>query len=459
MTIERKFFGTDGIRGRVGVYPITPEFALKLGWAAGRILSQDGRGLVLIGKDTRLSGTMLSAALEAGFSAAGLDVKLLGAIPTPAVAYLTKTLNADLGVVVSASHNPFYDNGIKFFSRTGNKLPDRIELKIEESLDKTLDASNDILAELVGSSVYLNDGLIRYAEFCKTVFPKDLDLKGIKIVVDSANGSSFQAAPQVFSELGAEVISINDKPDGYNINADCGATSPNNLKQAVLNTQAEIGIALDGDGDRVILVDHLGNILDGDDILWVLAKNMLATSKQSGVVGTLMTNLGLEQALNNLNIPFVRSKVGDRYVLEELAKNKWLLGGEASGHIISLDHTTTGDGIVAALLVLAAIVRQQTTLHELTKDLTKATQLLKNIRSNEPKLLLEKPAVIKAIKAAESKLAKNGRLLVRPSGTEPLLRIMVEANSSELANSVMDELFSVCASGSGPSQASANLQV
>lgn len=421
---QRKYFGTDGIRGRVGVSSINPEFVLKLGWAVGRVLANDHRKKVIIGKDTRVSGYMLESALEAGLSAAGVEVSLLGPMPTPAIAYLTQTLRANAGIVISASHNLFEDNGIKFFSDCGGKLPDHIELAIEAEIEKKLETVPSIK---LGKVIRISDAPGRYIEFCKSTIPSMTRLPGLKIVVDCANGATYHIAPNVFSELGADVITIGNHPDGFNINADCGSTCPEALRQKVLSTGADIGIGLDGDGDRVLLVDSQGNLVDGDKIIYIIAKDRQQRGVlHGGVVGTLMSNYGLEQAITGMGIHFLRSKVGDRYVLESLREKDWKLGGEASGHIVCLDKTTTGDGIVAALQVLAIMVKRNKTLYELSQGITLLPQTLVNLKTNHAQQLAINPKVVLAMKDLEERLKGEGRVLLRPSGTEPLLRVMVE---------------------------------
>lgn len=427
---ERKFFGTDGIRGLVGEGPITPEFVLKLGWAAGRVLSQQGTKKVLIGKDTRISGYMLESALEAGLAAAGLQAAFTGPMPTPAVAYLTRTFRAEAGIVISASHNPYYDNGIKFFSSEGTKLPDAIELAIEAEMEKPLTC---VESAMLGKAYRINDAAGRYIEFCKGTFPSQYDLSEYKIVVDCAHGATYHIAPNVFRELGAEVITIGCEPNGTNINDQVGATDVRALQAKVLEEKADFGIALDGDGDRVIMVDNEGNKVDGDQIAYIVARDALRRGElKGGVVGTLMTNLGMEVALKNLGIPFVRSKVGDRYVMEELQKHNWLIGAENSGHVILLDKITTGDGIVAGLQVMASIVGSKMTLKELSDGMTLFPQVLENIRFKGEGNPLESDAVIAAQKAVEAKLGDTGRVLLRKSGTEPLIRVMVEGENADL---------------------------
>lgn len=425
--MSRKYFGTDGIRGRVGTYPMTPEFVLKLGWAAGRVLANDGRGLVLIGKDTRISGYMMESVLEAGLSAAGVDSRLLGPMPTPAIAYLTRTLRGSAGIVISASHNPYYDNGIKFFSSDGTKLPDEVELAIEAEMDKPMEVVGS--ADL-GKAERVDDATGRYIEFCKSTIPSAETLQGLKLVVDCANGATYNCAPAVFTELGAEVISVGDSPDGLNINADYGATAPQQLADAVLSNKADLGVALDGDGDRLIMVDHKGEIVDGDEILFILAQAWQRENKlKGGVIGTQMSNLGLELALRDQGVGFKRAKVGDRYVMEELLKNGWTLGGESSGHIICLDRTTTGDGIVAALQVLHEVVHGGKSLYELKQGMTRYPQTLVNVRLRG-KVDLQEKIITDAVKEVETELSDQGRVLLRESGTEPLVRVMVEGRDS-----------------------------
>ncbi|WP_394204775.1 phosphoglucosamine mutase [Shewanella waksmanii] len=436
----RKFFGTDGIRGKVGAGKMTPELALKLGWAAGRVLSRSGTKKVIIGKDTRISGYLFESAMEAGLSAAGLNVMLMGPMPTPAVAYLTRTFRAEAGVVISASHNPYYDNGIKFFFTDGSKLPDSVELEIEAELEKPLEC---VESHLLGKVSRIDDAPGRYIEYCKGNFPAEHTLHGLKIVVDCAHGATYHIAPSVFRELGAEVIAIGDQPDGININHEVGATSMGKIRETVISTKADLGIALDGDGDRIMMVNRHGKVIDGDEILYILACDAQKRGVlKGGVVGTQMSNLGLELALQQRDIPFLRSKVGDRYVMELLKENGWRIGGENSGHILNLDHGTTGDGIVAGILVLAAMRRQNATLEELTESLKMLPQVLVNVRfegSNDP-LTAESVLVAKA--EVESALGSKGRVLLRKSGTEPLLRVMVEGESEseviEHANMIAD---------------------
>lgn len=438
--MSRKYFGTDGVRGLVGKAPITPEFALKLGWAAGKVLAQEGTRKVLIGKDTRISGYMLECALEAGLSAAGLDAAFMGPMPTPAVAYLTRTFRAEAGIVISASHNPYHDNGIKFFSANGTKLPDSVELAIEAELEKELTC---VESALLGKAVRIDDAAGRYIEYCKSTFPSQASLQGLKIVLDCAHGATYHIAPNVFRELGAQIVTIGVEPNGVNINEDCGATAPQALADRVIAEKADLGIAYDGDGDRLMMVDHTGYVIDGDEILYIIARDALRNGQlKGGVVGTLMANMGLEIALKNLGIPFARSAVGDRYVVEMLHEKDWRIGGENSGHIISLDHTTTGDGIVSSLLVLAALKNSGLTLKELRSGMSKFPQVLVNVRFSGDSDPLESDEVKQAVLAVEAELADRGRVLLRKSGTEPLIRVMVEgeveAQVIALANKIAD---------------------
>ncbi len=423
------------MRGKVGEFPITPDFAMKLGWAAGTVLASTGTKEVLIGKDTRSSGYMLESAMEAGFSAAGVNVALIGPMPTPAVAYLASTFRADAGVVISASHNPFYDNGIKFFSNTGSKLNDAQELEIEALLEKALNqnAMQCVASEKLGKVRRIDDAAGRYIEFCKGTFPNHLSLAGLKIVVDSAHGAAYHIAPNVYRELGAEVISINDKPNGVNINDHCGATHLDSLQTVVMVHEADLGIALDGDADRVMFVDHNGHVVDGDEILFILAQAAHSKGEMTGgVVGTLMSNLGLELALKQMDIPFVRAKVGDRYVVEQLKHTGWQLGGEGSGHILSLQHASTGDGIVASLQVLKAVLESQKSLSEIKAGMTKLPQVLINVRlaTADADSILATSSVQQAVVKAEGILGDQGRVLLRKSGTEPLIRVMVESTDN-----------------------------
>ena len=450
MATERKYFGTDGIRGPVGTYPITAEFMLKLGWAAGRVLGQKGQAAVVIGKDTRISGYMFESALEAGLSAAGVDIILLGPMPTPAVAYLTRTLHAQAGIVISASHNPFQDNGIKFFSGSGKKLPDEVEVGIEAELDKDMET---VISRELGKAERLHaEG--RYIEFCKSTYPMSEDLRGYKVVVDCAHGATYQVAPSVFDELGADVLAIGVSPDGLNINEQQGATKPERLSAEVIKQGADVGIAFDGDGDRLIMVDHQGEVVDGDELLFIIAEAKQRDRTLKGtVVGTLMSNLGLELALANIDVPFQRANVGDRYIMQMLEDTDSNLGGEGSGHIICLDRTTTGDGIVSALQVLAAMRRAKKTLNALKAGMTRYPQTLVNVRLNRQVDVTALPAVSAAIRDAEDELAGQGRVLLRPSGTEPLVRVMVEGRDEgqveQVANRIARVVEQELAAGGG----------
>lgn len=442
---NRKYFGTDGIRGKVGEAPITPDFVLKLGWAAGKVLARHGSRKVLIGKDTRISGYMLESALEAGLAAAGLSAAFTGPMPTPAIAYLTRTFRAEAGIVISASHNPFDDNGIKFFSAEGTKLPDEVEEAIELEMEKPLTCVES--AEL-GRASRIVDAAGRYIEFCKGSFPSELSLNGLKIVVDCANGATYHIAPNVLRELGATVIAIATQPDGMNINKECGATDLRMLQQRVLAEKADIGLAYDGDGDRIMMVDHLGEKVDGDQILYIIAREGLRQGQlRGGVVGTLMSNMGLELALKQLGIPFARAKVGDRYVLEKMQEKNWRLGAENSGHVILLDKTTTGDGIVASLQVLTAMVRNHMSLHDLCNGMKMLPQVLVNVRFSGTGDPLEDEAVKSVTAEVEKTLSGRGRVLLRKSGTEPLIRVMVEgeneAQVTELAHRIAEQVKAV----------------
>ncbi|PQQ28638.1 phosphoglucosamine mutase [Photorhabdus hindustanensis] len=421
---NRKYFGTDGIRGKVGNSPITPDFVLKLGWAAGKVLARHGSRKIIIGKDTRISGYMLESSLEAGLAAAGLSALFTGPMPTPAVAYLTRTFRAEAGIVISASHNPYYDNGIKFFSIDGTKLPDDVEEAIEAEMEKPLTCVES--AEL-GRANRIVDAAGRYIEFCKGTFPSEQSLNGLKIVLDCANGATYHIAPNVLRELGADVVTIGCEPNGININEKCGATDVRLLQQRVVEEKADVGLAFDGDGDRVIMVDHLGQKVDGDQILYIIAREALRQGQlRGGVVGTLMSNMGLELALKQLGIPFLRAKVGDRYVLEKLQEEGWRLGAENSGHVILLDKTTTGDGIVAGLQVLSAMVRNHMSLHDLCSGMKLLPQVLVNVRFSGSHDPLKSENVINITKSVEAELNGRGRVLLRKSGTEPLIRVMVE---------------------------------
>lgn len=443
---NRKYFGTDGIRGRVGEAPITPDFMLKLGWAAGKVLARHGSRKIIIGKDTRISGYMLESALEAGLAAAGLSASFTGPMPTPAIAYLTRTFRAEAGIVISASHNPFYDNGIKFFSIDGTKLPDAVEEAIEAEMEKELTCVDS--SEL-GKASRIVDAAGRYIEFCKGIFPNELSLSGLKIVVDCANGATYHIAPNVLRELGANVIAVGCEPNGLNINENCGATDVAMLQARVLAEKANLGIALDGDGDRIIMVDEHGNKVDGDQILYIIAREALRQGQlRGGAVGTLMSNMGLEVALKELGIPFVRAKVGDRYVLEKLQEKGWRIGAENSGHVILLDSTTTGDGIIAGLQVLTAIIRNNMSLSDLCSGMKLFPQILVNVRfaagASDP---LENATVKRVTEEVEKTLGHRGRVLLRKSGTEPLIRVMVEGEDedqvTEFAHRIADAVKAV----------------
>ncbi len=428
--MKKKYFGTDGIRGKVGSEVIHPEFVMRLGWAVGLVLGQHHHGKkVLIGKDTRISGYMFESALEAGLIAAGIDVRLLGPMPTPAIAYLTQTFRACAGIVISASHNAYEDNGIKFFDASGGKLPDDLEHAIEAQLEKPFEL---VSSELLGKASRITDASGRYIEFCKSTVSSHTRLNGLKIVVDCANGATYRVAPSVFKELGAQVIVIADKPDGFNINQKCGSTNPERLQKKVLDSRADIGIAFDGDGDRVLLVDKMGQVVNGDGVLYLIARDRAQKQKlNGGIVGTLMTNMGLELCLNQMNIPFIRTNVGDRYVLAALKQQNWRIGGETSGHIVCLDRTTTGDGIIAALQVLAFMVHEQKSLDELMKGVTLFPQVLCNIKTNELPWLMNHEQFKKLIAKHEADLYQKGRVLVRASGTEPVLRVLLEGEDLE----------------------------
>ncbi|ESS71821.1 phosphoglucosamine mutase GlmM [Methyloglobulus morosus KoM1] len=440
--MAKKYFGTDGIRGKVGEHPITADFLLKLGWAAGKVFANENHDIVLVGKDTRISGYMFESALEAGLTAAGVDTHLLGPMPTPGIAYLTRTLRAHAGIVISASHNPYYDNGVKFFSVHGTKLPDEIEEEIERYIDSPM---TTVESSGLGRAKRVVDAAGRYIEFCKASVPTRLDFDGLRIVVDCAHGATYHIAPHVFSEIGAEVVSIGVEPNGLNINDECGATKPQKLAETVLAYRADLGIALDGDGDRLIMVDHKGEIVDGDELIYIIAKSKLEANELTGpVIGTLMTNLGMEIALKQLGINLLRAKVGDRYVMELLVENKGILGGENSGHIICLDKTTTGDGIIAALQVMAEMQHTGKNLHELKSGMTKFPQVLLNIKTKAPLDLDSNEAIQKVVKNVEKKLGNTGRVLLRASGTEPLIRVMVEGQDEDkvtaYANQIADEV-------------------
>ncbi|HHJ39820.1 MAG: phosphoglucosamine mutase [Methylothermaceae bacteria B42] len=440
--MAKKYFGTDGIRGKVGETPITPDFILKLGWAAGQVFKDHGSAQVLVGKDTRISGYMFESALEAGLSAAGVNTQMLGPMPTPGIAYLTRTFRAKAGIVISASHNPYPDNGIKFFSTDGTKLPDEIEEAIEAQLEVPM---TTVASDKLGRAVRVEDAAGRYIEFCKSTVPARMDLSGIHIVLDCANGATYHIAPHVFREMGATVDSLGVQPDGLNINRQCGSTHPEALQKAVVEFNADLGIAFDGDGDRVIMVDHKGELVDGDELLYIIAASRLSKGQLKGpVVGTLMTNLGLERAFAEMGVEFKRAAVGDRYVMEMLKANGGMLGGESSGHIICLDRTTTGDGIVSALQVIAELWTQGKSLHELKQGMRKYPQTLVNVKvSAKPENIEAIDAVRQAKESTEKELNGSGRVLLRPSGTEPVIRVMVEGQDGMLIESMAHNLAEV----------------
>lgn len=448
MAAQKRYFGTDGIRGKVGQAPITPDFMLKLGWAAGKVFMQGGhRSKILIGKDTRISGYMFEAALEAGLTAAGVDINLTGPMPTPAIAYLTRTLRAQAGIVISASHNSFEDNGIKFFSDNGTKLPDEVELAIEAELSKAL---TTVAPKSLGKASRIDDARGRYIEFCKSTVGSRLTLSGLKVVVDCANGATYDIAPAVLSELGADVVSIGTDPNGLNINDKIGSTSPAALKEKVLEVGADLGVALDGDGDRSIMVDHQGNVVDGDEMLFVIAcERRRRNIEFGGVVGTKMSNLGMELAFAEREVPFARTAVGDRFVLQEMQQRGWQLGGESSGHIICHDITTTGDGIVSALQVLTAVVLTGKPLRELRGAMQKFPQTMINVRLGQDPDVSASQSVRDAVSGVEDKLQGRGRVLLRPSGTEPVLRVMVEGEDADLVAQLARELADVVAAEAG----------
>lgn len=436
--MDRKHFGTDGIRGTVGRFPITPEFCLHLGWAVGRVFARQGDCHIIIGKDTRVSGYMLESVLESGLVSAGADVSLLGPMPTPAIAYLTRTLRADAGIVISASHNPYQDNGIKFFDGNGNKLGDDVEAEIEAQLENEMicAASNRL-----GKAARVPDAPGRYIEFCKATVGRDFRLQGLKVVLDCAHGATYHVAPGVFEELGAEISVIGNEPNGFNINAGCGSTHPEFLAAAVRRHSADIGIAFDGDGDRVILVDHEGDVVDGDETLFVIAiYRKQAGTLGGGVAGTVMSNFGLERALGDLGIPFERAQVGDRHVLDLLRRRGWRLGGESSGHILCLDLATTGDGIIAALQTLVPMVESGRTVRELKQGMSKLPQAMVNVEVADPGAVAVCDEVTRAVHASEQGLAGRGRVLLRPSGTEPVVRVMVESEDQAEVASIAQEL-------------------
>ena len=437
--MSQKHFGTDGIRGRVGKEQITPEFCLRLSWAIGKVFANEKRRPhILIGKDTRISGYMLESVLQSGFVSAGADVSLLGPIPTPAIAHLTRAVSADVGVVISASHNPFYDNGIKLFDNKGNKLGDAVELLIEAMIDQPMLCQD---SESLGRASRISDAPGRYVEFCKNTASREFSLRGVKIVLDCAHGATYQTAPRVFSELGAEVIATAVEPDGFNINEGCGSTHPQSLQQRVIEEAADLGIAFDGDGDRLVMVDADGNLLDGDHLLYVIARSRQRREiMHGGVVGTVMSNLGLERALQSLSLPFFRAAVGDRHIMEALHQRQWTLGGEPSGHILTLDMCSTGDAIVAGLQVLVAMQDAGQSLRELAAGLTKAPQVLLNVVVDTPAAVSVHPDLVGATRAHELAMGERGRILVRASGTEPLLRIMVEGEDQGEVTRVAEDL-------------------
>ncbi|MFC3681443.1 phosphoglucosamine mutase [Bacterioplanoides pacificum] len=438
--MSRKYFGTDGIRGEVGQFPITPDFVMKLGWAAGKVFASEGKSTILIGKDTRISGYMFESALEAGLSAAGVDSGLLGPMPTPGIAYLTRTFRADAGIVISASHNPYHDNGIKFFSSAGTKLDDDIERAIEDYLDQPM---TTVSSDQLGKAFRINDAAGRYIEFCKSTVRR-LHLKGQRIVLDCAHGATYQIAPAVFRELGAEVIVIGAQPDGLNINKDVGSTSAKALQQKVVETRADLGIAFDGDGDRVVMVDGNGAIVDGDELLYIMAVHAQSRGRLGGgVVGTLMSNLGLELALKEKGIGFARAKVGDRYVMQQLKEHQWRFGGESSGHLLCLDSTTTGDGIVSALQVMMALQDFGQSLQDLKQGMSKCPQTMINVRRNKDIDVNADKTVQAAVADVEQTLAGRGRVLLRPSGTEPVVRVMVEGENAAQVRELTRQLADV----------------
>ena len=436
--MSKQYFGTDGIRGRVGQSPITPEFCLRLGWAVGKVFAHPGGCHILIGKDTRISGYMIESVLESGLASAGANVSLLTVMPTPAIAYLTRTLRADAGIVISASHNPYYDNGIKFFDGRGNKLDDAIELQIEQQLQTQMEC---VESDGLGRAARIEDAPGRYIEFCKATVERQFRLSGLRLVLDCANGATYHIAPRVFEELGAQVHVIGGAPNGTNINAGCGSTHPDSLAAAVREQGADVGVAFDGDGDRVIMVDADGVVVDGDELLYIIARHRHANGRLvGGVVGTQMSNYGLERALGELQIPFERAKVGDRYVLELLRQHGWELGGEPSGHLLCLDLTTTGDAIVAALQALVPMVEGGVALGELKQGMHKLPQVMLNLTVPQPRQLAEDPRVVEAVTATSTILQGRGRVLVRPSGTEPVLRVMVEGADTGEVQRLADDL-------------------
>jgi phosphoglucosamine mutase len=445
MAVSRKYFGTDGIRGRVGTHPITPEFCLRLGWAVGRVFARHGESYVLIGKDTRISGYMLESVMESGLVSAGAHVSLLGPMPTPAVAYLTRTLRADAGIVISASHNPYYDNGIKFFDHQGNKLPDEVELEIEAQLEGEVVCVD---SDRLGKCTRIDDAAGRYIEFCKATVNRGFRLRGLKVVLDCAHGATYHVAPGVFEELGADIDVMGAAPNGRNINDECGSTRPAALAARVLEQGADVGIAFDGDGDRVVMVDALGEVVDGDELLLIIAEHRARQGRlEGGVVGTVMSNFGLERAFAGLGIPFSRAKVGDRYVLELMREKGWQLGGETSGHLLCLDLTSTGDAIVAALQAMVPLVEQQRGLHELKQGMQKLPQAMINVATENPAKRAGSDAVNAAVSAMDRRLEGRGRVLIRPSGTEPVIRVMVEGEDPAEVGAIAAELADVVRAG------------
>jgi phosphoglucosamine mutase len=438
--VSKKYFGTDGIRGEVGIYPITPEFVMKLGWAAGKVFASQGKSKIIIGKDTRISGYMFESALEAGLAAAGVDSVMLGPMSTPGIAYLTRTFHAEAGIVISASHNPFQDNGIKFFSADGTKLDDAIELEIEKYLDLPM---TTVSSDQLGKAFRVNDAAGRYIEFCKSTVRR-LKLKGKRIALDCAHGATYQIAPAVFEELGAEVIAIGVAPNGLNINKDVGSTSPKQLQQKVIETRADLGIGFDGDGDRVIMVDEKGEIVDGDELLYIMAMHARSRKRLGGgIVGTFMSNLGLELALKKEKIDFVRANVGDRYVMQQLKEHNWRFGGESSGHLLCLDSTSTGDGVVSALQIMMAIQDSGKSLHQLKSGMTKCPQTMINVRRNKDIDVSKDKTIQDAAAEVEAELAGRGRVLLRPSGTEPVVRVMVEGEDGALVAKKAQQLAEI----------------
>lgn len=439
--MSRKYFGTDGIRGHVGQFPITPDFVLKLGWAAGKVLAEAGEGTVIIGKDPRISGYMFESALEAGLSAAGIDVVLTGPMPTPAIAYLTRTFRGQAGIVISASHNPFYDNGIKFFSNAGTKLSDEIELKIEALIDEPLTV---VASEALGRVTRMNDAAGRYIEYCKASTYMPLDLRGMRIVIDAGNGATYKVGFAVFAELGADVVAMGIEPNGLNINDNAGSTSTKGLRARVIEEGADLGIAFDGDGDRVIMVDHKGAEVDGDQLLYLIAMDRLQRGVlQGGVVGTLMTNLGVEKAFEAAGIPFARADVGDRYVNEMMTEKEWVLGGESSGHIICRDVSTTGDGIVAALQIIKAMKANRQTLSDMVEHVSLYPQVMINVRVQNKRDTSTIPELVAAVAQSEKEMNGRGRVLLRPSGTEPFIRVMVEGEDAEMVQQQANTLAKI----------------